>query len=799
MADRKRPSFLPEDEPRRSSRPSARSSSSRADRASSRSSSREDTSSAHRSRSSEARSARTSQPTARQRVQRRDAGASSRSATQDRSRPRRSTARDASERTTPSYASPGLWTKDQPRRSTRAEGARSSSSGGAQGILQTILGVLAAIVTAIGRGIVFLVRSLISLCMRSRAALIALVAVVIIGGGALLDFGLNNGKAYPGVKVGGIDVSGKSESEIAALVNDTYQGRLDSTTVTVFANEEARQKVNDAAAQAQDAALAQQLSVEEARANRQLWTADAATVGASIPAEDLAKSALEVGRGDGGVLARISALFGGWNVEMRLSYDGEKLESLASEIDASIGNPRVDYSIKVVDGVASVVEGHDGMMVNRDWFGDSLCTAFLESEDPSFIATTEHAPLRIDQSAAQAVCDQVNAAIEPGAVLTYENATWSVDRAELGSCVATRVEERDGGHALVPYLDDSKAKPLILADAQEHHDGARAAVSFQKNDDGTFRVTTDGNGHVPLTAEAVQALNDVLFNGKSSSDVAPTSISDPDSGTTHAERASSGEPVSVSLTMGSTPTELSFDDALSAGIVSQISSFTTEYSSGAGTENRNHNIHLVSDLLSGSIVKPEGVWSYNETAGNCNEEAGFLGAGSIVDGEYTEEVGGGICQVATTVFNAVYEAGLPVVSRSNHSLYIASYPAGRDAAVSWPDLDLKWSNDSQSDILLLMSYTDTTVTATLYGVPLGYTVTSEVGEWQEGDEYDTRTEVDDSLAPGTKYVKTAGSDGSSISVIRTVTDSDGIMVRQDRFDSIYDPITEVIVEGPSQS
>lgn len=807
MADRKRPSFLPEDEPRRFPRSTARSTSAGGERVSARSSSRGDAPSAPRSRASEARTAsqrtsrstRASQSSARQHVQRRDAAASSRSATQDRSRTRRSTSRDASERTTPSYASPGLWTKDQPRRSSRVEGARSASSSGAQGILQTILGVLAAVFTAIGRGIVFLVHSLISLCIRSRAALIALIAVIVIGGGALLDFGLNNGKAYPGVKVGGIDVSGKSESEIATLVSDAYQGRLDSTTVTVFANEEARQKVNDAAAQAQDAALAQQLSVEEARANRQLWTADAATVGASIPAEDLAKSALEVGRGDGGVLARISALFGGWNVGMKLSYDGEKLESLASEIDASIGNPRVDCSIEVVDGVASVVEGHDGMMVNRDWLADSLCAAFLESEDPSFIATTEYAPLRIDQSAAQAVCDQVNAAIEPGAVLSYENATWSVDRTELGSCVATRVEERDGGHALVPYLDDSKAKPFILADAQEHHDGARAAVSFQKNDDGSFRVTTDGNGRVPLTAEAVQALNDVLFYGKASSDVAPASIADRNAGTTHAERASDGEPVSVTLTMGSTPTELSFDDALSAGIVSQISSFTTEYSSGAGTENRNHNIHLVSDLLNGSIVEPEGVWSYNETAGNCNEEAGFLGAGSIVNGEYTDEVGGGICQVATTVFNAVYEAGLPVVSRSNHSLYIASYPAGRDAAVSWPDLDLKWSNDSQSDILLLMTYTDTTVTATLYGVPLGYTVTSEVGEWQEGDKYDTRTEVDDSLAPGTRYVKTAGSDGSSISVIRTVTDSDGNMVRQDRFDSIYDSITEVIVEGPSQS
>ena len=702
-----------------------------------------------------------------------------------------------SERRAPSYASPGLWTKDQSSRSARSAG-RAAGSGAGSGVLQRLVAGLLAVLAAIGRGLVFLVRSLVALCLRSRVALIAVLAVVVIGGGALLDFGLNNGKAYPGVSVGGIDVSGKSETEIAALVSDTYQARLDGTTVTVYASDDARQKVEDAAAQAQDAALAQQLSVEEARYNRQLWTATAASVGASLPAEELARSAIAIGREDGGILARLSALFGGANVDVRLSYDADKLESLAGEIDASIGNPREDCTIEVSDGVASVVDGHDGMMIDRDAFGRELCAAFLQSDDPSFVAEVGYAPLRIDHNAAQAVCDQVNDAIAAGAVFSYESAKWSMDRAELGSCVAARVEERDDGFELVAYLDEAKAKPLILADAQEHHDGAQAAVSFETSDDGSIRVTTDGNGQVPLVAEATQALEDVLFGGVSSSDVAPSSISDANAGATHAERPAAGDPVAVTLVVGSTPTELSFEDALGAGIVSTISSYTTEYSSGAGTENRNHNIHLVSDLLSGSIVKPQGVWSYNDTAGNCNEEAGFLGAGSIVDGEYTDEVGGGICQVATTVFNAVYEAGLPVVSRTNHSLYIASYPAGRDAAVSWPDLDLKWSNDSQSDILLLMSYTDTSVTATLYGVPLGYTVTSEVGDWTEGEKYDTRTEVDDSLAPGTRYVKTAGSDGRSISVIRTVTDGDGAMVRQDRFDSVYDPITEVVVEGPSK-
>lgn len=85
--------------------------------------------------------------------------------------------------------------------------------------------------------------------------------------------------------------------------------------------------------------------------------------------------------------------------------------------------------------------------------------------------------------------------------------------------------------------------------------------------------------------------------------------------------------------------------------------------------------------------------------GEANEEAGFQAAHAIINGEYDDAIGGGICQVATTVFNAVYEAGYPVTERRNHSLYISSYPTGRDAASAYPDLDLTWVNDGTSDVL----------------------------------------------------------------------------------------------------
>ena len=77
------------------------------------------------------------------------------------------------------------------------------------------------------------------------------------------------------------------------------------------------------------------------------------------------------------------------------------------------------------------------------------------------------------------------------------------------------------------------------------------------------------------------------------------------------------------------------------------------------------------------------------------------------------------------MFNAVYEAGYPVTERRNHSLYISSYPTGRDAAIAYPDLDLTWVNDGTSDVLMRSRYTDSSLTVTLYGIDPGYVVSTQ--------------------------------------------------------------------------
>ena len=121
---------------------------------------------------------------------------------------------------------------------------------------------------------------------------------------------------------------------------------------------------------------------------------------------------------------------------------------------------------------------------------------------------------------------------------------------------------------------------------------------------------------------------------------------------------------------------------------------------------------------------------------------------------------------------------------------------GRDAAVSYGELDLRWVNDTPSDIILKMSYTDHSVTARLYSVYTGRTVTSEQGEWIMGETYTTKFEESDWLSAGQYYTDTAGEDGSSITVTRKVTDASGEVLIDESYTSVYQPKKEVIIVGP---
>ena len=699
----------------------------------------------------------------------------------------RSSAGSQSTRRVSSTSSRGARAGDGAR-SARASGAASRTGRGAsssRGFASSPSGGRGGIAAALGRN-------------RALRVVVGVVLAVLLA--LLVDWGAHLGKAYTGVTIGGLDVSGLTKTEIVELLEQSYGQQLADAQTTVYASDSAYREAqantsqDDGADDAEEAseeedAAAEDGSVDDGSVAEEYtfeatcdedgqavsWTVLSSQVAASIPYEQLAEQALSVGRGEEGFGARIDAARNGREIALQIDYGDEELEALAATLDETLGIALVDYDIVVEDGVASVTEGSDGLMVDRDTLAAELDAAFLDAEDDGFVAYAVDAPVRIDEEAAQAVCDAVNEAIADGALLTCNGGELEVSRSTLGSWVYTEVEEDDeGSYELVAHLSADEAHTDVAAFAREHYDGEELVVSFEEDDEGEVLVSVVGDATVAQISQAVEDLEEAVF------------AADGD-GTPSAE-----------VVFGEPPESMTLEEALELGVVEEIGTYTTSFSTASGTENRRSNIALAASYLTNSIVEPGESWSFNDTCGERSEERGFLPAAAIVDGEYATDVGGGICQVATTVFNAVYESGLPITSRHPHSLYISTYPAGRDAAVSWPDLDLEWSNDTDSSILLCVSCETSSITTTLYGVDLGYSVTTETGEWTIL-EYDTVEKSDSSLSAGARVVETSGVNGRSISIVRTVTDSTGAVVRSDTFKSTYAPVDEVVLVGPTAS
>jgi vancomycin resistance protein YoaR len=168
----------------------------------------------------------------------------------------------------------------------------------------------------------------------------------------------------------------------------------------------------------------------------------------------------------------------------------------------------------------------------------------------------------------------------------------------------------------------------------------------------------------------------------------------------------------------------------------------------------------------------------------------------IVNGELQTGLGGGVCQVSTTVFNAAYEAGLPITARTNHALYISHYPLGRDATVNYPDIDLKFVNDTGNWLLLRTWVGSSSLTAVLYGTPVHRRVESVAQPLHVVAPPPVQKTVDATLKPGDVVVDDAGVPAQTTSVERKVYAPDGKLLSDQTFYSSYRAEPKYVRVGP---
>ncbi len=208
--------------------------------------------------------------------------------------------------------------------------------------------------------------------------------------------------------------------------------------------------------------------------------------------------------------------------------------------------------------------------------------------------------------------------------------------------------------------------------------------------------------------------------------------------------AASGRHTAAAV-FGKAPPTLSYSEAKAMDITRRIGTYTT---SVAGTTNRLDNVGLGSSLLNDTLIAPGKIFSVNATTGERTAAKGFKMAPTIIAGKLEDSVGGGMCQVSTTVFNAAFEAGLEIVERHNHKLYISHYPLGRDATVSYGSYDLKFRNDTPNWILLKTSFTGWSLTVSLYSAPLHRKVVAATSNWYGFVPFSVHKKDDPTLAKG---------------------------------------------------
>ena len=203
---------------------------------------------------------------------------------------------------------------------------------------------------------------------------------------------------------------------------------------------------------------------------------------------------------------------------------------------------------------------------------------------------------------------------------------------------------------------------------------------------------------------------------------------------------------------------------------------------------------LLATLLDGTIVKPGATFSFNQAVGPRTASRGFKEGQAIENGVLVPSIGGGVCQAATTVFDAAFAGGYVVTHRLNHSFYISHYPLGMDATVADNGPDFTFLNDTENAIVIKASANPDTMTVSFLSRPLDRHVESTTSEPVSYVQPKKRFYASPDVAAGTLSQTTLGERGFTVTVSRKVISDNG-KVREDSFYSRYIPEDAIYLVG----
>lgn len=254
-------------------------------------------------------------------------------------------------------------------------------------------------------------------------------------------------------------------------------------------------------------------------------------------------------------------------------------------------------------------------------------------------------------------------------------------------------------------------------------------------------------------------------------------------------------PAKITLPVTMIPANVTTEAIQALAFDSVIAEYSTKFSTS--DSNRVSNIALAAETLDKKEIRPGENFSFNDTVGPRTIQAGYKEAKIIYNNEFIYGIGGGVCQVSTTLYNTILLAGLSIVERQPHSLPITYVSLGRDAAVIYPDLDLKFRNDTSGLIYLRTEIKSGVITIRLWGKKSNQTVRL-VNEVEQELEFQTERRPDPNLPKGKTVVERAGSKGYIVKTWRITKDDQGRETEQFLSRDEYSPVNQILKVGTKE-
>ncbi len=447
---------------------------------------------------------------------------------------------------------------------------------------------------------------------------------------------------------------------------------------------------DDLAATVADVADEYATATVQVRTDEKTYKVPASELGLMLDEDATVQAALDL---DTGPVAWGSSFLDERTVPLTFVVDSDQLTVGLAKLGGN-AKPTEPSIVATADGFG-VVSGSDGTTIDPAGVGTQLRSRAERGELPLVVdaKAVAEAPKVSDESA-KALAAQLTKGTANGLAVTSGATNVTIPATTARSWLASQVD----GDQLVATLDAEKATTDLAAALPKATTAKDATVVLEN---GAPKIIPSVDGTKCCAADTPARLLAAINAGSGAVEVG-LEVQKPNFTTEAAEKLGIKEPVGTTVEWKG---------------VAQVKSFTTYHPCCAA---RVTNIQRIADLINGTLVLPGKRFSVNDTVGQRTVEKGFVEAGAIAEGKHVDEVGGGVSQFATTMFNAAFFAGLPINTYQAHSEHFDRYPFGREATMGFPNPDLAWTNNTPYGILIQTSHTDTSVTVTLWSTQYAY-------------------------------------------------------------------------------